>query len=798
MAPTAQQQALRARNANRRATMVAKARPSGPPSMTTQQLNYMLLQQLRANAVANQDMMADPIIPAEVMERDPNWGVNPFGPGLPFYPQAINARKPWQRQVPPRVYEYPVSENIQIGSRDSLTPWNILQQAADQPVFRKCIQRRKSICDLEFAVTVDPKYIARQLGPGDTKSDIEASLRRKYMSEIARVMTWMELPDCRTGADYPAWAADVMEAHLVFDAVAIDPHLTRGGDLMALTVTDGKLMKPLIDEYGATPQPPLPAYQQIMYGYPRGEYGSVWEQPPDGEARFTADEIYYTRRVRRRWTQYGLPPTETALIDGLLWSRRFAWILGEYTEGVQPASFMVNHGDVEWSAELNMDYERMMNDRLSGNTAERMRYKLLPVGIEPVQSVMPEERYRPDYDLFILKLVAGNFGMPITEIGFTETGALGSSFHEGNQDILNRQTRIPDSMWLSKLTTRLLRRYLRMPEALRFWILGLESEDEAADDAVADTRVKSGRMTLNQDLARRGLAPYNFAEADKPMLMTDRGLIFIEDASKAGPPGTLIQPPHVDETPGAGNAPPPARAHAGAGGTAAVAPGPVAKHIPVRQPADHVVGQLAEDYPISSLQWVHNAVWHGPQDVPLSGIDYDNAATWQASHEMERVHRFAQKMQDRQASGGHVKAAVLVRVPGQKRLRVIDGHHRALAARSIDHPLWAWIGDVSHETGPWDTLHDDQFHEGEFGASPYPDPAAKDMPDLRKAELASLGRWLARNPRPHRPFMCKALTAADLGEMAADPRIRPADGPVVTPKGLALTGTGRGGNGTRN
>jgi hypothetical protein len=127
-------------------------------------------------------------------------------------------------------------------------------------------------------------------------------------------------------------------------------------------------------------------------------------------------------------------------------------------------------------------------------------------------------------------------------VGFTEAGALGASFHEGEEDILNRQTRRPDSEWISNYATKLARRELGMPGELRVQILGLESEDEAAADAVAQNQVQWGRMTLNQDNARRGLPPYDFDEADMPMLMTTRGVVFLEGASKQAPPGTLIGP----------------------------------------------------------------------------------------------------------------------------------------------------------------------------------------------------------------------------------------------------------------
>ena len=63
-----------------------------------------------------------------------------------------------------------------------------------------------------------------------------------------------------------------MENRLKYDAAVVYPRRTYGGDLFAFEVIDGKTVKPLLDEYGGRPMPPYPAYQQILYGFPRGEF----------------------------------------------------------------------------------------------------------------------------------------------------------------------------------------------------------------------------------------------------------------------------------------------------------------------------------------------------------------------------------------------------------------------------------------------------------------------------------------------------------------------------------------------
>jgi hypothetical protein len=191
-----------------------------------------------------------------------------------------------------------------------------------------------------------------------------------------------------------------------------------------------------------------------------------------------------------------------------------------------------------------------------------MKFRMLPPGAKAVQTTDIPERYKPEYDMFLVKLVAGDFGLTATELGFPEVGSLGASFHEGEEDVLNRVTRVPDCKWLAGIATELMIRHLAMPPALKVTILGLESEDEAAADAVALARVISGRMTINEDRARQGVSAYDFAEADMPMVQLGRGVIFLDGASELAPAGEMVTPvqapPAVagqqDAGPGAGRA----------------------------------------------------------------------------------------------------------------------------------------------------------------------------------------------------------------------------------------------------
>jgi hypothetical protein len=486
---------------------------------------------------------------ADPLPRPPQWSTVPFAPGDPLIPAPINPVNPVTRRAEPRLRETEVSWNLNI-STAPYVPWRILQEAADMPLFRKCIERRKSVCELDFTVAVDPKAIAREAAlTGQHEKDIESALREQYTTEIARISDWLELPDRGNGYDWPAWTSQLMENRLKYDATVIYPRKTYGGDLFALEVIDGKTIKPLMDDRGGRPLPPAPFAQQILYGFPRGEYIADAEIGPDGKpwipGGYTPDELVYERTIIRPETPYGMSATEIALLDGIVWMRRMGWIMAEYTEGVMPPAMIETAETLEWNEVQWQDWQRALNDHLGGNTQERMKFPLMPPGTKAVQFPDQAERYKPDYDLFLVKLIAGDFGLPASEVGFTEAGALGASFHEGEEDILNRQTRRPDANWLSRVATKLAVRQLGMPNVLQVQILGLESEDEAAADAVASDRISRGVMSRNEDRGRIGLPPLQFEEADMMTVDVGRGVVFLDGASKLGAPGTLIQPPQA-------------------------------------------------------------------------------------------------------------------------------------------------------------------------------------------------------------------------------------------------------------
>ncbi|MFE2712222.1 phage portal protein [Streptomyces mirabilis] len=466
----------------------------------------------------------------------------PFGPGVPLFPAAIDPLRPDGR-TEPRFNEYPVTSNLP-GVGDRLVPWKVLRDAADAGGLpRRCIEIRKAeVTTLDWAITITKEAVeAAQANSDKPRAEVEQDLRQSLSADMVRCSRFWQKPDPGQDENFAEWVGKVLEEHFVLDAIAIYPRLTYGGDLFALEVLDGSTIKPLRDHRGGRPLPPNPAFQQILWGFPRGEFVADADANGDVLSGYRADQLVYKRRNVRTHTPYGYSAVEQALEDVDVWLRRRKWIRDEYTEGTVPAGFVTNKGQTSWTPAQLAEYETALNDAYSGSTASRHRLRVLPPGFDIETPDDFGEKYRPEYDLFLIKQIAAHFDVTIAELGFTEQGGLGSSgWHEGQAAVQQRKATLPTLRWLQQLLTSISRAHLRMPEELEFRFLGLEEEDEAGADEVARNRVQWGRMTINEDRDRMGQPRFDFPEADMPMVMTTRGVILLEGASERGAPGTSV------------------------------------------------------------------------------------------------------------------------------------------------------------------------------------------------------------------------------------------------------------------
>lgn len=462
------------------------------------------------------------------LPRNPVWPNVPFTPGNPLVPGAINPVREDGR-ADPRRYEYQVAQNINI-TEQRLIPFKTLRATADQvDIVRRCLEVVKSkLTGMNWDIVLSDdasERIAAESGKDHVRA--MATAREKYTEEIARLRAFWENPDRANGLTYSDWMNLALEEILVLDAWSIWPQKSVGGDLYGLQILDGATIKPLIDDRGMRPMPPNPAYQQILYGFPRSEFMAPMEME-DADGEFTSDELIYLVKNRRSWTIYGFSPVERALPLADIYLRRQQWIRAEYTDGVLPELMFKTDATFGGNPELLRAYENIFNDDLAGQTAQRKRSRILPQGMEPVQFEGYGEKFKDVLDNYLVTSICGHFGVLPSEIGFSGSGSLGASgLQEGetlSAEVIGIQ---PLADWISRQISNICYVFLGMPRELEFKILYESKIDTEAEARRVDIEMKNGTRTVNESRSQMGLPLLDTPQADMPMLYSGSGLFFL-------------------------------------------------------------------------------------------------------------------------------------------------------------------------------------------------------------------------------------------------------------------------------
>lgn len=518
-----------------------------------QSLSPAKVQQLPMDMVVNMLTASDGsgYEPGRMLPRDPSW-MNLFGPNVPFTPVGLDQPRP-DGVVDPRYTEYPVTWNIDPTVSPRIAFHDLREASTKIDLVRRCIElRKKEIAARDWTFTVAPWAVNREAARSNKpKQDIEAQLAKEYAADIEKANAFWRFPGKNQDFIWEDWCYQALEQYLVIDAWVVYPQRTYGGELYSLDLIDGATIKPLRDVRGGKPQAPYPAFQQILYGFPRGEYLATTidiDGKPAIPNAYRAGEMYYfTRGGDKVQSPFGMSPVEQALISAKLYLKRQGWMLAEYDDGVIPRAWIesqLTQGDYgEMTAQQRRMWQDALNAELAGDTVARQRLTVLAPGQKAVETGNVDERYKPDYDLFLIKLLAMHFDIPIGKLGFTEAKGLGDSgWHEASADNYERQATRPDTEWFSQQVSRISHEQLNIRPEVVHKFLGLDSQDEAAQDQVWENRVRSGRATLNEDRARNNLPLYQFPEADMAMLETTRGVVFLNGSSKLAPSGVMVEP----------------------------------------------------------------------------------------------------------------------------------------------------------------------------------------------------------------------------------------------------------------
>ncbi|MDE3095829.1 MAG: hypothetical protein KGK07_07495, partial [Chloroflexota bacterium] len=100
--------------------------------------------------------------------------------------------------------------------------------------------------------------------------------------------------------EWTDWLNACLEDVFVGDWLSLWPQRTLGDEMLGLRRVDGKHIKVIIDLDGRLPPPPMPAFQQYLYGVPR--------------ASWSTNEFYFLPRNLRNMTTFGFSLVQQSLV----------------------------------------------------------------------------------------------------------------------------------------------------------------------------------------------------------------------------------------------------------------------------------------------------------------------------------------------------------------------------------------------------------------------------------------------------------------------------------------------------
>lgn len=455
-----------------------------------------------------------------------------FGPGFPLGPDPLDPLG-LNGRTAPRRSQYLVAWNLQLADRQ--TPWTMLRWLAeDCDLVSRCIQlTQDEQCGFEWGWSFSKGILQQIMEESGEQSSAAATkiARNKFGADLLRVQQFFESPDRDENQSFVDWLQALLWDHLVYDGVAVYPHRNMDGSLRNLELIDASTIKILRDNRGRTPLAPAPAYQQVLYGFPRGEFQ---HDPDGGDGDYFSDQLSYFIRRPRNTSVYGFPQVEMVMSLATTYLGRQAWMREEYTGGAMgrvyvKSDFSSGLGANSMSLEQLAQYEMQLNDKLSGQTTRRQMHTLFPPGLDPVFAPQIEEHYKSDYDNWLISQIGSKFGRPPTLLGVqAKAGLSGGKQMEGESNQADIYSGSALTQWIIGLLNTLARRYLGIGPEITATVLTGGSEEDILQKAQADASdVNSGIRPRNEVRGERGLPLSTEPEADQLSITTGSGVTFL-------------------------------------------------------------------------------------------------------------------------------------------------------------------------------------------------------------------------------------------------------------------------------
>jgi HK97 family phage portal protein len=322
-------------------------------------------------------------------------------------------------------------------------------------------------------------------------------------AHIERLTEFWRMPDGEQ--PFATWLREALEDVLVLDAPAFEIRRNRGGDIIGLDVVDGSTIKVLVDDTGRRPQPPAPAYEQVIHGRP-------WRLLSD-------DELIYLPRNRRPHKVYGFGPVEQIVVTVNIGLRRQIMQLQHFTEGNVPPGLM-NAPD-GWNTEQIRQYQEWFDSILAGNTGSRTRLLWGPSGAK--YQAFKEAPYKDDFDEWLARIVCYAFSLPPTAF----TPQVNRATAQTTQEAALEEGLAPLMGWVKRLVDSVIQKRMGHSD-LEFAWSDVRPTDPRDQSVILSSYVKDGIFTLNEARDVLGLDPVEGGDA--PMFLTAQGPVLLRDS----------------------------------------------------------------------------------------------------------------------------------------------------------------------------------------------------------------------------------------------------------------------------
>ena len=255
------------------------------------------------------------------------------------------------------------------------------------------------------------------------------------------------------------WLRMILEDHYVTDAPALYFGATALRPEPMLDVIDGTTLHLLLDYDGRTPQPPDPAYQQILKGVPAADYS-------------TAEIGYYPYNLRSN-RAYGMSRVEQIIGIVTIALNRQLSVLNYFTAGSVPDAFCELPDEISSPKQIAR-FQKWWDALLRGQLDERRTMRFLPSGAKV--TFTKDELLKDAFDEWLARICCFAFSIPpqpfVKEMNrATAYTAKQTAQEEGLE---------PEKLWVKDMIDDVLAR-IGAPELECYW----------TDEEITDPQVKA-------------------------------------------------------------------------------------------------------------------------------------------------------------------------------------------------------------------------------------------------------------------------------------------------------------------